>query len=75
MQWIKGFPAILVTAHMCGDQFFIVNHFHMIDESLDRDDLKCHLSWHAVANIVKADHLIFIDRHRFSHTGFESVPW
>ena len=75
MQWIKDFRAICVTSHMCGDQLVILNHFHMIDESLDHDGLECHLPWHAVADFVEAHHLIFIDRHRFSHTGFEGVPW
>jgi len=75
VQWIKDFRAICVTSSMRGNQRVILNHFHMIDESLDRNGLECHLLRDAVADFVEADHLIFIDRHRFSHTGFEGVPW
>ena len=45
----------------------------MIDESFDGHGLECDLSRHAVANIVKADHLVLIDRHRAPHAGFERV--
>ena len=73
MQRIKDFRAFFVVSHMRGDQFFIVDHFHMIDKSFDRHGLECHLSWHAVTDFVKPNHLVFIDRHRTSHTGFEGV--
>ena len=58
---------------MRGDQFFIVNDFHMIDESFDGHGLERHLSRHAVADPVKANHLVFVDRHRAPHAGFEGV--
>ena len=73
VQWIKDFRAICVTSHMCGDQLVVLNHFHMIDESLDSDGLECHLPRHAVADVVKAYHLILIDRYRVPHAGFEGV--
>ena len=73
MPRIKDFCTVCVTSHMRSDQFFIVDHFHMIDESLDCHDLERHLSRHAVADIVKANHLVFIDRHRAPHAGFEGV--
>ena len=75
MHRIKDFSAIFVVPHMRRDQFFIVNHFHMIDDSFDRHGLESHLSRHAVADFVEAYHLIFINRYRASHAGFEGVSW
>lgn len=69
--WIKDFRSVHVTANMPRNQFVILNHLHMIDESPNRHGLECHLSRHAVTDVVKPHHLVLIDRRRLSHTGFE----
>ncbi len=73
VQRIKDFRAVHVTANMRGNQFVILNHFHTIDESLDGHGLECHLSRHAVTDVVEPHHLVLIDHRRLSHAGFESM--
>ena len=75
MQRIKDFAAFFVVSSMRGDDLVVVNDFHMIDESLDGHGLESHLSRHAVAHVIEANHLVFIDGHRSPHTRFEGVTW
>ena len=75
MQRIKDFRSVCVTANMPGNQFVILNHLDMVDESFDRHGLECHLSRHAVTDVVESHHLVLIDHRRLSHAGFEGVTW
>ena len=75
VQRIEDFRAIHVTANMRGNQLVVLNHLNVVDKSLDRHHLECHLSRHAVTDVVESHHLVLIDDRRLSHAGFERMTW
>jgi len=74
MQWVEFLMAYGVASNVRRHGRMPMKDFDTIDVALHRDRLKRTLSRHAVADVVEADALVFVDLAVLTSAGVERMP-